>query len=49
LEFNIEIEKVGLIGGVIAFGFLGLFLGPTLLATNYGPIREWNGDAPTRS
>jgi hypothetical protein len=33
LEFDVEIEKVGMIGGVIAFGFLGLFLGLTLLAT----------------
>jgi predicted PurR-regulated permease PerM len=35
-----------MIGGVIAFGFLGLFLGLTLLATNYEPIRERNAEAP---
>jgi hypothetical protein len=23
-----------------------LFLGPTLLATNCEPVREWNADAP---
>ena len=32
----------GVIGGAIAFGFLGLFLGPTLLAVGYELIREWN-------
>ena len=32
----------GVIGGAGAFGFLGLFLGPTLLAVGYELIREWN-------
>jgi predicted PurR-regulated permease PerM len=32
----------GVIGGAVAFGFLGLFLGPTLLAVGYELIREWN-------
>jgi predicted PurR-regulated permease PerM len=36
----------GVIGGAIAFGFLGLFLGPTLLAVGYELIREWNGEEP---
>jgi predicted PurR-regulated permease PerM len=31
----------GVLGGVAAFGFLGLFLGPTLLAVAYELIREW--------
>jgi predicted PurR-regulated permease PerM len=30
------------VGGAVAFGFLGLFLGPTLLAVGYELIREWN-------
>jgi predicted PurR-regulated permease PerM len=31
----------GLLGGVIAFGFIGIFLGPTLLAVAYSLFREW--------
>lgn len=32
---------LGVLGGVIAFGFLGLFLGPTLLALGHALILEW--------
>lgn len=32
---------LGVLGGIIAFGFLGLFIGPTLLAIAYTIIREW--------
>lgn len=32
---------LGVLGGVIAFGFLGLFLGPTLLALGHALIQEW--------
>ncbi|HEY6365830.1 MAG TPA: AI-2E family transporter [Candidatus Binatia bacterium] len=32
---------LGVLGGTLAFGFLGLFLGPTLLATGYEIVREW--------
>jgi predicted PurR-regulated permease PerM len=32
---------MGALGGVIAFGFLGLFLGPTLLAVGYNILRDW--------
>ena len=32
---------LGVLGGIIAFGFLGLFIGPTLLAVAYTIIREW--------
>ncbi|MBY5875479.1 AI-2E family transporter [Rhizobium leguminosarum] len=31
----------GLIGGVLAFGLIGLFLGPTLLAVAYNLFLEW--------
>ena len=37
----------GVVGGAAAFGVLGLFLGPTLLALGYELIREWNmAEAP---
>ena len=33
---------LGVIGGIIAFGFIGLFIGPTLLAVGYTIILEWS-------
>jgi predicted PurR-regulated permease PerM len=36
---------MGIIGGILAFGFIGLFIGPTLLATGYCLTREFiSGD-----
>ncbi len=32
---------LGIIGGVAAFGFIGLFLGPVLLAIGFSLIKEW--------
>lgn len=32
---------LGALGGVLAFGFLGLFLGPVVLALGYTVIKEW--------
>ncbi len=31
----------GIIGGLLAFGFIGLFIGPTLLATAYALLLDW--------
>jgi predicted PurR-regulated permease PerM len=31
----------GVLGGLAAFGFLGVFLGPTLLAVAYSLLRDW--------
>ena len=36
------IAFMGIIGGAAAFGFLGIFLGPTLLALGMALIREWS-------
>lgn len=33
---------LGAFGGIIAFGFIGLFIGPTLLAVAYSLIAEWS-------
>lgn len=33
---------LGVFGGIIAFGFIGLFIGPTLLAVAYSLITEWS-------
>ena len=32
---------LGVLGGVVAFGFIGVFLGPVLLAVGYGVLQEW--------
>jgi predicted PurR-regulated permease PerM len=34
----------GVLGGAVAFGFIGVFLGPTLLAVGYRLIVEWNAE-----
>lgn len=47
---------IGVIGGALAFGFIGVFIGPTLLAVGYRLLTEWRaarrdevkvGPAPT--
>lgn len=35
---------IGVLGGLEAFGFLGIFLGPTLLFISYSLILEWLSD-----
>jgi predicted PurR-regulated permease PerM len=37
----IVLVLLGIIGGLVAFGFLGLFLGPTLLALGFTLLAEW--------
>jgi predicted PurR-regulated permease PerM len=32
---------LGVVGGVIAFGFIGVFIGPALLAIGYSLLTEW--------
>jgi predicted PurR-regulated permease PerM len=33
---------IGILGGAISFGFIGIFLGPTILAILYTLMREWS-------
>lgn len=33
---------LGILGGVLAFGFIGVFIGPTILAVAYSLIIEWS-------
>ncbi len=33
----------GFLGGILAFGFIGVFLGPVLLAVGYSLFLEWQG------
>jgi predicted PurR-regulated permease PerM len=43
---------LGVLGGAVAFGFMGLFLGPTLLAVGFTLLQEWSAgrdaDDPSR-
>ncbi|MFL6659441.1 MAG: AI-2E family transporter [Massilia sp.] len=39
---------LGVLGGVIGFGFVGLFIGPVLLAVGYSLMREWTGIEPSQ-
>jgi len=45
LEVPMPIILLGVIGGVIAYGLVGLFVGAVLLAVGYVLFREWT-DAP---
>jgi hypothetical protein len=36
----------GVIGGLIAFGVIGLFIGPVVLAVAYTLLQEWMNEAP---
>ena len=40
---------IGVLGGLVAFGLLGIFLGPTLLAVALALVREWLAMRPGAS
>jgi predicted PurR-regulated permease PerM len=40
---------LGVFGGLIAFGFLGLFIGPTLLAVSHSLLRAWQEAGQSRA
>jgi predicted PurR-regulated permease PerM len=35
---------LGILGGAVAFGFIGVFLGPVLLALGYALVAEWSNE-----
>ncbi len=39
---------MGVLGGAVAFGFIGVFLGPVLLAVAYALLKEWAISAPVQ-
>lgn len=39
---------LGVLGGLVAFGFIGLFIGPTLLALAYALVLEWSHEEERR-
>lgn len=42
------IVLLGVFGGLLAFGFIGLFIGPTLLAVGYSLLTDWVGNERAR-
>ena len=40
-RFPLAVVFLGVIGGIVAFGFLGLFIGPTILTVAYNLFQEW--------
>ena len=44
IEIPLILIILGVLGGMATLGFLGLFLGPALLALGYEMIREWNAE-----
>ena len=41
VEMPMSLTILGVFGGFIAFGFLGLFIGPTLIAIMYTLLQAW--------
>jgi len=37
---------IGILGGAVAFGFIGVFLGPVLIAVGYALLKEWAASTP---
>lgn len=48
-DLPLLLTLLGAVGGVLAFGFLGLFLGPVLLAVGFTLIKDWAADGGTLS
>ncbi|WP_296263854.1 AI-2E family transporter [Pseudomonas sp. UBA6562] len=44
-DLPLVIVLLGVFGGLIAFGFIGLFIGPTLLAVGYSLLLDWSRNA----
>ena len=40
---------LGVFGGFVAFGFLGLFIGPTLIAVAFTLLDAWRGTPAPRA
>ncbi len=47
-DLPLLLTLLGAIGGVLAFGFLGLFLGPVLLAVGYTLLKDWAEETARR-
>ena len=47
-QMSLLLVFLGVIGGAIAFGFIGVFLGPTLLGIAYALVVDWGSTEPGR-
>jgi predicted PurR-regulated permease PerM len=45
-EMPFSLMLLGLCGGIISFGFIGIFIGPTVLAVIYTLLLEWSKGKP---
>lgn len=45
-DLPLVIVLLGVFGGLLAFGFIGLFIGPTLLAVAYSLLLDWVHSKP---
>ena len=43
VEMPLSLTILGVFGGFVAFGFLGLFIGPTLIAIAFTLLESWRG------
>ncbi|HEX5326179.1 MAG TPA: AI-2E family transporter, partial [Acetobacteraceae bacterium] len=43
-ELPFLLSVLGVLGGAVAFGLLGIFLGPVLLGVGYTLVNEWAGE-----
>jgi predicted PurR-regulated permease PerM len=41
IQLPLSLIILGVFGGLLAFGFLGLFIGPTLIAMIYALLKAW--------
>lgn len=48
LEAPMPVILIGVIGGMLADGLLGLFVGPVLLAVGYVLLTEWLRQKPVQ-
>ena len=44
IEMPLSLTILGVFGGFVAFGFLGMFIGPTLIAILYTLLQAWRDE-----
>jgi predicted PurR-regulated permease PerM len=49
VHMPMSLTILGVFGGFVAFGFLGLFIGPTLIAVAFTLLRAWRAATPAQS
>ena len=48
IEAPLAVVFLGVVGGLLAFGFLGLFIGPVFLVVAYNLFQEWMSEEATK-